>query len=110
MSNASDQAIKGNPAATGVGAKDVLVVLAVTAAGRLLYGFSGLVFDASTLEPYFQFIDRELLTDDLLRSLWYYHANPPLLNLFAGLVLKLFGQHHVIAFAVVFHVLGFLLA
>ncbi len=89
---------------------DVLAVLAITSAGRLLYYLSGVHFDASTLAPYMQFIDRELLTDRLLESLWYYHANPPLLNLFTGTVLKLFGGHSTFGFSLFFHALGLLFA
>ncbi len=89
---------------------DMLVVLAMTAAGRLLYYVLGLYFDASTLSTYMQFIDRELLTNQLIESLWYYHANPPLLNLTTGLALKLFGEHAPLALSVVFHALGGLLA
>ena len=73
----------------GLGKKDVLAVLAITAAGRLVYYLSGVRFDASTLDGYMQFIDTELLVTRLLESLWYYHANPPILNLFTGTVLKL---------------------
>ncbi|MBM0103448.1 glycosyltransferase family 39 protein [Steroidobacter sp. S1-65] len=39
-----------------------------------------------------------------------YHADPPLLNLFAGVGLKLFGSRADIFFSVVFHVLGLLAA
>ncbi|MDY6947977.1 MAG: glycosyltransferase family 39 protein [Pseudomonadota bacterium] len=57
-----------------------------------------------------QFIDPELLKHRLLESLWYYHANPPLLNLLAGIGLKLFGEHSGMFFSAVFHLLGLLVA
>ena len=94
----------------GLGKKDVLAVLAITAAGRLVYYLSGVRFDASTLNGYMQFIDTELLVTRLLESLWYYHANPPILNLFTGTVLKLFGDNATDIFAISFHVLGFVAA
>ena len=59
---------------------------------------------------YMQFIDVQLLENRLLESLWYYHANPPMLNLLAGIGLKLFGTHAGVFFSVVFHVLGLLAA
>ena len=93
-----------------VGKIDVVAVLAITAAGRLLYYLSGVHFDASTLAPYMQFIDQELLTSRLLESLWFYHANPPLLNLFTGVVLKAFGEHSTFGFSLFYHTLGFVFA
>jgi hypothetical protein len=89
---------------------DALAVPAITAAGGVLYYFLGIHFDVSTLAPYMQFIDQQLLTNQLLESLWYYHANPPLLNLFTGIVLKVFGEASILVFSLAFHALGFLLA
>ncbi len=94
----------------GLSKKDILAVLAITAAARLAYYVSGVHFDASTLGSYMQFIDTELLVTRLLESLWYYHANPPILNLFTGTVLKLFGDSSTIVFSMTFHILGFLAA
>jgi 4-amino-4-deoxy-L-arabinose transferase-like glycosyltransferase len=85
-------------------------VTVLFAAARLLYGYLGLRFDASTFPQFMQFIDQELLANRLLESLWYYHANPPLLNLFTGLGIKLFGPNATAVFAVCFHALGLVLA
>jgi len=105
MENSTNQEVN-----LSVAKKDVLAVLAITAAGRLAYYVSGVHFDASTLGRYMQFIDVELLVTRLLESLWYYHGNPPILNLFTGTVLKLFGANATIVFAISFHALGFLAA
>ena len=94
----------------GLSKKDILAVLAITAAARLAYYVSGVHFDASTLGGYMQFIDTELLVTRLLESLWYYHGNPPILNLFTGTLLKLFGDSSTIVFSFTFHILGFLSA
>ena len=67
-------------------------------------------FDSSTLPGYMQFIDPPLLRERLLESLWYYHAHPPLLNLFTGIGLKLFGDHADVYFALSFHALGLAMA
>lgn len=97
-------------ASLGLDRRDLGVILALFVTARLLYAWLGLEFDASTLPVYMQFIDPELLKSRLLESLWYYHANPPLLNLLAGVGLKLFGEHATLFFGVVFHVLGLMIA
>lgn len=89
---------------------DLWVVIALFAVSRAFYAWLGLEFDASTLPYYMQFIDIELLKTRLLESLWYYHANPPLLNVFAAIGLKLFGEHATAFYAVGFHVLGLTMA
>lgn len=94
----------------GLGRRDLLIVVALFGVSRTLYALLGLHFDASTLSGYMQFIDPPLLRTRLLESLWYYHANPPLLNLLAGIGLKLFGEHASVFFGVVFHGMGLLLA
>lgn len=98
------------PAKFGPDRRDLLVVLALFVGSRLLYLWLGLQFDASTLPNYMQFIDVKLLETRLLESLRYYHANPPMLNLLAGIGLKLFGVHAGAFFSAVFHLLGLLTA
>jgi len=53
------------------------------------YWLAGIRFDASPLRYFWQFLDPELLRHRLLESLLYLHIQPPLFNLFLGLVLKL---------------------
>jgi 4-amino-4-deoxy-L-arabinose transferase-like glycosyltransferase len=89
---------------------DYAIVVALFAVSRGLYYLLGVRFDSSTLLPYMQFIDPPLLRERLLESLWYYHAHPPLLNLFTGIGLKLFGDHADVYFALSFHALGLALA
>ena len=89
---------------------DYLTVVGLFAGSRVLYALLGLRFDSSTLPGYMQFIDPPLLRDRLLESLWYYHAHPPLLNLFTGVGLKLFGDSADAYFALTFHALGMALA
>lgn len=45
-------------------------------------------FNAGTLNWYMQFLDPEVLRDDLLRGLSELHVQPPLFNLFLGLFLR----------------------
>lgn len=94
----------------GLDRRDLAVIVTLFVASRALYAWLGLEFDATTLPTYMQFIDEELLEHRLLESLWYYHANPPLLNLLAGTGLKLFGDHASVFFSAAFHLLGILTA
>lgn len=57
-------------------------------ATRLLFLALGARFDASPLGGYWQYLDPVLLREDLARSLFYLHSQPPLFNLGLGLVLK----------------------
>jgi hypothetical protein len=66
------------PAAT------IAVVFAVS---RALYAAAGVQFDASPLEFAWQLVDPALLERDLLASVWFSHTQPPLFNLFVGVVL-----------------------
>jgi hypothetical protein len=91
---------------TGLRWRDALTVAILYAASHVLYGILGVRFDAGTFPHYMQFIDQNLLSDRLIESLWYYHANPPLLNLFVGIGLKLFGAAATGFFSLAFHVLG----
>ncbi|MCX7622004.1 MAG: hypothetical protein N2037_14325 [Acidimicrobiales bacterium] len=65
-----------------------LVLVAVFAVSRAVYWWAGVRFDASGLTYSSQLLDPELLRNDLWTSLWYLHAQPPLFNLFVGLVLR----------------------
>lgn len=85
---------------------DALVVLAGFAVSRLIYAAMGVRFDASTLAWYWQFIDPELLSNDLLASVWRLHAQPPLFNLFLGAVLQLPHPLQSPFFAATFAALG----
>jgi hypothetical protein len=90
--------------------RDLLIVIGACAASRILYALLGVYFDASTYPGYMQFIDATLLETRMLESLWYFHAHPPLLNLFVGVGEKLFGAGAEFFFSLVFHALGVLIA
>lgn len=89
---------------------DFGMVLAICLVSRGLYAWLGLEFDASTFPRYFQFIDRPLLAERMLESIWYSHAFPPLLNVLAGIAEKAFGSSSAIFVSIVFHVMGYLTA
>jgi hypothetical protein len=89
---------------------DVGMVLAIYLVSRGVYAWLGLEFDASTFPRYFQFIDKPLLAERMLESIWYSHAFPPLLNVLAGIAEKVFGSSLAIFVSIVFHVMGYLTA
>lgn len=72
-----------------------LLLLAVAfAASRAAFAALGIRFDISALSgkvatDQWQLLDVSLLRHDLLQSIWYLHGQPPLYNLFCGLVLHL---------------------
>jgi hypothetical protein len=54
-----------------------------------LYLLVGVRFNDKTLIEVMHFVDPMLLKTRLLESVWYFHIQPPLFNLFVGLVLKI---------------------
>lgn len=90
--------------------RDAIIVLGLVLASWSLYRFLGLRFDPSPINGYWQFIDIILLQTRLIESIIFYHANPPFLNLFSGVGLQLFGQHHVWFFSLCYHLFGTLYA
>jgi hypothetical protein len=86
-----------------------LALVAAFAASRILYYLAGVRFDAEPLDYYIQFIDPELLRNDLWRSLFYLKAQPPLFNLFLGLILHLFPKHSTSAFHCAYLIFGLIL-
>ncbi len=59
------------------------------AAVHAVYYALGVTFNRDTLIAVMHFLDAELLRERLLESIYYLHIQPPLMNLFAGLVLKI---------------------
>ena len=90
--------------------KRVLVLMVgVFGLVHLGYYLAGVRFDVVPLVRFFQFLDPELLRHRLAESLFYLHSQPPLFNLFLGIVLKLFPGHEAIAFHTTYLALGLVL-
>jgi hypothetical protein len=68
--------------------RERVVLLVVFVATRVAYSIAGVRFDASGLDYSSQLIDRVVLRDRLVESVWYLHAQPPAFNLFVGTVLR----------------------
>lgn len=67
----------------------------------------GIRFADNGIEFLYQYLDPQILRDDLLRGLYYLHAQPPLFNLFLGVVMKLFPEATTEAFAVIYLTMSF---
>ena len=77
---------------------------------RVIYHFAGVRFDAwSDINP-MHFVFPELLRSDLWRSLFCLHSQPPLFNLFIGIVIKLFPVSSTTVFSAIYFCLGLILS
>jgi hypothetical protein len=94
-------AVQDSTAACGI----VLVAVFITT--RAVFYFCGGQFIYKPIGFALQYLDPRLLQHDLLQSLWYQHSQPPLFNLFLGLVLKL-SPDPSITLQLLFQTAGFL--
>lgn len=79
---------------------------------RYLFHLAGVTVHQLQLGGPWQLIDPELLRHDLLRSVFYLHSQPPLYNLFMGVLVKVFPNEATAAGAlnVIYMALGLMLA
>lgn len=87
-----------------------LWIFAIFVASQIIAILLGIRFVGSSvmvIEPFWQYLDPQILKTDLLRGLFFLHSQPPLFNAFLGLVLKLFPQHYEQAFAWIFRMFSF---
>lgn len=82
------------------------VVVLGFVASRIVYFALGVRFDDEPLQSFWQYIDPQLLREDLLTSVWNFHAQPPVYNLFLGLGLKLGGDDARTVFAIAHALIG----
>jgi len=87
-----------------------MVVVVGFALSRLYFHWLGVRFEVSSLEWYWQVLDPQLLSDRLLESVHFLHAQPPLFNLMLGVGLKIAPVHSAVLFHLVFLILGLSLA
>ncbi len=85
-------------------------IAAVFIISRILYKLVGIQFQGDTYLGYWQFIDPVLLQKDLWRSVFYLHSQPPLMNLFTGIILQIFPVNHDLAFYILYFIGGLILA
>lgn len=75
---------------------------------RIIFKIAGVKFYGEFVKRLWQSIDVEILKTDLLQSLFYSHAQPPLFNLLSGIVLKIFPGHYSFVFHLLFLLIGWL--
>jgi hypothetical protein len=63
---------------------------------------AGVRFDATPVRTYYHFADPVLLQNDFVRTIWWLHMQPPLMNVLAGLGLRLPVAWQVPAYATLF--------
>jgi hypothetical protein len=84
----------------------LLLLLAFIVSRFFYYWETSLEFHSKTLTFYLQYLDLTLLRTDLLRSLFYLQQQPPLFNLFLGIVLKIFPVQYALAFQSIYIIFG----
>ncbi len=89
--------------------KWLYVVIALFIVSRIILYLSGISFDTNSITyGTWQLIAPDLLKNKLLESLYYLHSQPPLYNLYVGVVLKLFPENYATFFQLNFLLLGLL--
>jgi hypothetical protein len=73
---------------------------------RAIYFLAGIRFDTHILAGNFQFIDLQLLRSRMFESLFYFHMQPPLMNLLVGSAVKVFPGHYGAALHVLYIAVG----
>jgi len=87
--------------------KAIVLVVAAFFLSRIVYLLVfAVTFDHGPLTYFLQILDPELLRNRLLESVFYLHGQPPLFNIFLGLILKIFPNHFALAFQGVFLLIG----
>ena len=76
----------------------VLLLIGLFALAHSTYYLLGVRFDDLSLPFGVHVLDPEFLRHRLAESLFYLHSQPPLFNLFLGLIVKLFPGHELVAF------------
>jgi len=73
---------------------------------RVIFFQLGVHFDTSPLTVYLQTIDLFLLKNKLFESIFFLHCQPPLFNLFVGIILKAFPHSYPVIFHAVYLSMG----
>ncbi len=89
--------------------RSLLILLGAFVLSRLVAFGAGVRFDATPLDRYWQFADPHLLENDLVRTVWWFHAQPPAFNTFVGAVLQLPEGWRLAVFTSIFLGLGIVL-
>lgn len=72
---------------------DVWLIIIIFLISRIILAFFGVYLDYDALFRNWQYLDAYTLQHNLLQGVWFDHTQPPVFNLFLGLVLKLTGNY-----------------
>lgn len=78
------------------------LLLGVLLVSRIGYWLAGIRFDAGFADSAMQMLDRDILAANPATAAWYLHIQPPLFNLFAGIVFKAAGQQAALVFQLLY--------
>jgi hypothetical protein len=81
------------------GLSQVWILVGVFIVSRIIAILLGLHLNIWALTGYWQYLNVETLRNHLLKGLWYDHAQPPVFNLFLGIILKIGGSESTLLFA-----------
>lgn len=73
---------------------------------RLVFHTCGIRWDSTFLAWGWQALDPKWMREDLARSIWYLHSQPPLFNLGVGLALKLSPESYDLWLQTAFRIMG----
>ncbi len=81
---------------------DIGIVIALFIISRIIIHLLGLELAYHPLFKYWQYLDVHTLRYNLLKGVWYNHGQPPIFNIFLGIILKLSGSYSFEVFSIVF--------
>lgn len=86
-----------------------LIISVVFVLSRVLSLLAGVEFQWDGLIHGAQIVDPQLLRERLAQSIFYLHSQPPLFNLYLGIILNIFPEHYVSAFRISYLAVGYVL-
>jgi hypothetical protein len=81
---------------------DTGLIIGIFLISRILLYLCGVQLDFLALFRNWQYLEIETLRNNLLRGVWYDHTQPPVFNLFLGIVVKLSGSYSETVFIILF--------
>lgn len=72
--------------------RDLRLIFIAFILSRIIISFFSIHLNYQGLLSYWQYLDVYTLQHNLLKGIWYNHAQPPVFNLFLGIVLKIAGS------------------
>lgn len=86
-----------------------LILLSTFVISRITYYLIGIRLDVEQINLLYHYLDILLLKKNLIESVFYLHAQPPLFNLVIGIIIKLFPDNYSIVFWLMNSTIGLLI-